>query len=294
VRRPRISCEEMFPYNRIRDIGTHAVGENLVSWKRPRGLDDVIVLTATNCTRGFEVFHDSYDVCEISRGACDYHYRGKRLVGAAGALQLFEPGELHRSPKVISVGDVRVLHLPREMVAKYAETLDLTRVLHWKTFQIDHPRVFGMIQRLHDCLERRSPLLEVQSRFTVCLETLLLAGAEAPPSAPAKDREPSAVRRGRDLLLSRIAEDVSLNEVAEASGLSVFRFIRAFRACYGCPPHAYLMRARLTEARQLLNAGESPSQTAAATGFFDQSHLTKYFRRTWWVTPGEYVRSLRG
>ncbi len=42
------------------------------------------------------------------------------------------------------------------------------------------------------------------------------------------------------------------------------------------------------QARQLLAVGESVTDAAVAVGFFDQSHLTRHFRRIVGVTPGRY------
>ena len=43
-------------------------------------------------------------------------------------------------------------------------------------------------------------------------------------------------------------------------------------------------------ARQLLEAGENTADVAVATGFADQSHLHRHFRRTLDLTPREYAR----
>jgi AraC-like DNA-binding protein len=57
-------------------------------------------------------------------------------------------------------------------------------------------------------------------------------------------------------------------------------------------PHAYLNQIRLERARQLLSAGEPSAQVAAATGFVDQSHLTRRFKGAFGVTPGQYRAAL--
>lgn len=41
-------------------------------------------------------------------------------------------------------------------------------------------------------------------------------------------------------------------------------------------------------ARRLLLAGRSPGAVAAATGFYDQAHLTRHFKRLVGVPPGRY------
>nr|WP_247385558.1 MULTISPECIES: helix-turn-helix domain-containing protein [unclassified Bradyrhizobium] len=43
---------------------------------------------------------------------------------------------------------------------------------------------------------------------------------------------------------------------------------------------------RLNDARELLRRGESIAGVAAETGFADQSHLGRFFRRAFGITPG--------
>jgi AraC-like DNA-binding protein len=64
--------------------------------------------------------------------------------------------------------------------------------------------------------------------------------------------------------------------------------VRLFRERTGLPPHALQVAHRVRAARRLLEAGETIAETAAATGFADQSHLHRHFQRSLGLTPGEY------
>lgn len=56
---------------------------------------------------------------------------------------------------------------------------------------------------------------------------------------------------------------------------------------------SYLQRCRLEYAKQLLTHGElTIAEIAAITGFFDQSHLSRRFRKVTGMTPGEFARDL--
>lgn len=269
--------------------------ESIVEWSRPPGLGGIVILRASNCTSGFNVFHDSYDVCELRRGACQYTYRGRHLAGQPGALQLFEPGESHSTPRVHLAGTIRVVHLPKSLIGTYASELELTsRAVHWRSFTLERQDLFKAVERFNDCLGSPSMTLERQSRLASLIETLLRAGAEEAPSPISILHEPLAIRRARDYLLARAEEDISLDDLARVAGLSRFHFLRVFKLRFGCPPHAFLMQVRLTKARSLLHAGYPPAQVAVTTGFFDQSHFTRYFKKAWRVTPSEYARALRG
>ena len=57
------------------------------------------------------------------------------------------------------------------------------------------------------------------------------------------------------------------------------------------PPARYVNLTRVNAARALLeNTDKLLSEIAAETGFFDQSHLTRIFKKERGVTPGQYRR----
>lgn len=83
-------------------------------------------------------------------------------------------------------------------------------------------------------------------------------------------------------------EQVSLAELAALAGVSRFKLLRSFAREMGVTPHAYLVQRRVSTARRLLAAGQTPVQAAMQAGFADQSHLTRTFVRYFGVTPARY------
>jgi AraC-like DNA-binding protein len=102
------------------------------------------------------------------------------------------------------------------------------------------------------------------------------------------------VRAVRDLLPERLADAPSLAELAALTGLSQFALLRAFRRETGMPPHAYLNQLRVRRARLLLDSGLTPADVAAQTGFADQAHMTRHFKRVVGVPPAAYQRERLG
>lgn len=100
---------------------------------------------------------------------------------------------------------------------------------------------------------------------------------------------PAARKRVLAHIDERLDQPVSLAELAELARMSVRNFCRAFRASLGCSPHQYLLRQRVERARQLIAAGRMPlCDIAQATGFADQSQLTRTFRKQVGITPAAY------
>ena len=86
-----------------------------------------------------------------------------------------------------------------------------------------------------------------------------------------------------------LERNISLAELAGVVGLSEFHFARKFRTEFTCPPHAHLIRKRIERAKAQLARGNVPLKVvAASSGFSDQSHMTRLFRRLLGMTPAEY------
>jgi AraC-like DNA-binding protein len=98
------------------------------------------------------------------------------------------------------------------------------------------------------------------------------------------------MRAVADLLETRLTDPPALAELATMTGLSQFAVLRSFRAETGLPPHAYLNQLRVRQARTLLDQGITPADVAFETGFADQAHLTRHFKRVVGVPPGAYQR----
>jgi AraC-like DNA-binding protein len=149
----------------------------------------------------------------------------------------------------------------------------------------------GEFARLHTALGTPTTRLERDERLTVWLHTLIgrYSTVRLPRSALGV-RDDRAFRLACDYLGDHPQRNVGLDELAAAAGIGKFRLIRVFRERTGLPPHALQVAHRIRAARHLLEAGQTIAATATATGFADQSHLHRHFRRGLGLTPGEYQR----
>lgn len=120
------------------------------------------------------------------------------------------------------------------------------------------------------------------------------SGAEAPTS-PLETPAARRLGRARDFIEASLAEDLSIETLADAAGMGVHAFPRAFARQFGMTPYQYVLQRRLERARELLVSTDLPIvEIALICGFSSQSHLSAAFRQRVGHSPAAYRKSGAG
>ncbi len=86
--------------------------------------------------------------------------------------------------------------------------------------------------------------------------------------------------RIREYIVANIGEPIEVAALAKIAGRSPFHFSRVFSRSVGVSPHRYIVHLRLLRALELARGGQAGlAEIAVRTGFADQSHLWRWFRR---------------
>ena len=97
-----------------------------------------------------------------------------------------------------------------------------------------------------------------------------------------------------DYVHDNIAMDLSLAELAAVAGLGTSTFKALFRQTVGMPVHRYVVRRRVEFAMNLLASGlVKLNDVALSSGFVDESHMSRCFRRVVGMTPAAVARQYR-
>jgi AraC-like DNA-binding protein len=157
---------------------------------------------------------------------------------------------------------------------------------------VDHPGLRDAmlrqrIDQLHHTLAAPGDELEAQSRLALVVDRLRQHLGGPRPEPPAGN----LAHRLRDLLDDRVPANVSLADAAGVLHAHPTHLVRAFTHEFGMPPHLYVTGRRVDLARRLLLAGMPAGEVAPAAGFYDQSHLTRHFRRVLGTSPARYARA---
>jgi AraC family transcriptional regulator len=125
------------------------------------------------------------------------------------------------------------------------------------------------------------------------LSVLIRAHDNAQKEGQVRKVNPSILRSIQQMK-ERFAKRLYVQEVAAQAGMSRRQFNRCFLDATGHAPHDYLLLVRLYRARDLMSrSGQLVclKEIAGLCGFYDQTHLSRHFRRIFGTTPAEFLRA---
>jgi len=100
---------------------------------------------------------------------------------------------------------------------------------------------------------------------------------------------PAHARLIEDYIEQNISRNITLEELANICNCTPVQFARKFHVHYGMRPHAYVLNRKVERACQHLRKDRlALKEIALLSGFSDQSHLNRVFRRHMNLTPAEY------
>ncbi|MBB4477625.1 AraC family transcriptional regulator [Rhizobium etli] len=236
--------------------------------------------------------HDTYALGVTVKGVQTFRYRGERRFSLPGQVIVLHPDEEHDGGAGTEDGlQYRMLYLEPALLLECleAEGLGLPFV---DEPVIGDPALAGVLLAALGELDR-----ELDELFVDDFVSRVTGGLSRHARLPRRPLGAIAwrqTRAARDYLEAHATRPVHSGELEAVTGLDRFVLSRHFRAAFATSPHRYLLMRRLQQARAMIGAGEGISDTAAATGFADQSHLNRHFKKAYGMTPGQWLVLVRG
>lgn len=228
--------------------------------------------------------HDSYAVGITTHGVQVFSYRGARRVCLPGQLHILHPDETHdgRAGGAEGLG-YRILYLAPALVGEALGGGPLPFVA--EPVHAPGPAARRVADLLADLDAPVDELIRADAVATVA-DTLAALGGR-PRHRGAVDL--AAVARVREYLWVHACERTPAAALEQIAGIDRFTLARHFRHAFGTSPDRYRTLRRLALARIGIEAGTALARVAAETGFADQSHMTRQFKRAYGLTPAGWA-----
>ena len=162
---------------------------------------------------------------------------------------------------------------------------------------VEDPQVEHILRALEADLEAGLPGGKLFGESLLCALAVHLQRSYAvtPPRIvkPGNGLPRARLNRVVEYIEGNLDREIGLTALAETAGMSTHYFSELFKQSVHVSPHQYVLRRRIERARKLLaDSRVTVLEAAVRSGFSDQSHFTKIFRRIVGVTPTGYRAAL--
>lgn len=237
--------------------------------------------------------HDALVVAATEAGGSEFKSRGRTEEARATVLLVFNPTEPHSGRMGRSERwRYRGLYLTQETIDAVTALLGAPAPSYFTANVFADADLLKAFLALHRALETPEDDLRARELLVACFGALFRRHGSDGGRIPRAPRDNVLLRDVAGLMRERHAEKLTLEELAGSAGLTPFQLIGLFNRTVGLTPHAYLTQLRLEAAMRHLQARRPIADAAHAAGFYDQSALTRYFKRAFGITPRQYAAAM--
>lgn len=238
--------------------------------------------------------HNTFSIGAITSGTSYYFDGHQTHQTLQGTVVLINPDTVHAcNPIANQPWSYLMFYVNHQWLAKLQPNANKSSF----TFQpikptISHDdEIYGGLIHLYSALTNSNHHLVIKQQIATHFFTKLLkklASNTISPYLLTNRLQPIA-----EYLSTHCTQNIYLEELCEQAALSPYYLTRQFKQIYGLPPHEYLINRRIQHGQLLLKKGESIIDAALSSGFADQAHFQRTFKKLLSATPKQYQTRLK-
>jgi AraC family transcriptional regulator len=183
-----------------------------------------------------------------------------------------------------------------QVLQRIGAEINASEVMLKPLLNLEDTFVTGAILALEADVRQGSPLGPIYGE-TIATALMTHLVHECAGIAPERLNRPTlnadVATKVRDYIEAHFAEPILLGDLASLAGIEIHKVTRAFKKSFGIAPHRYILRTRIARAKAMLRRHDmSLVDVALSTGFSNQSHFTKAFKKLTGLSPSNYRRSV--
>jgi len=238
--------------------------------------------------------HEGFCIAVVVEGAQQFNREGSQHIAASGQLLLINADQLHDGHSADDTLGCRyhAIYPQAELLQPVVDDLCGPGAgLPWLPPVVDDPALATTLLQLFHSLQCSDNPLQNETQFIHSIGQLIQRHGKRPCQPQPLRSASTKIQYVRDYLDNYCCHPISLNELSTLVELNPSYLSRLFRRSTGLAPHHYQLVRRIDRARQLIQRGLPLAQVALETGFTDQPHFNRHFKRYTGLTPGRYQQA---
>ncbi|WP_320176028.1 AraC family transcriptional regulator [Maridesulfovibrio sp.] len=243
--------------------------------------------------------HSSYIFSLIDQGERKVCINSQTCSYCAGEMCILPPGTSHscesiskdefgpHSYRALCVNPSYLQSLAEEISGKACSAPHFNPAIAYKDFdRISFDELFSLSKTTGTKLEKQTAL----NNFLYHALEHFSTNRIIPETTGPQD---NALSRVKEYIEQNFKNKITLNDLAETACLNPFHLQKLFVNRYGLSPQEQIISYRIYEAKTRIQSGEALIEAALNSGFSDQSHFSRHFKRIIGISPGRFLRENR-
>lgn len=234
--------------------------------------------------------HTIFSIGAITSGRSIYLHEKSRHTISTGTVVLMNPGEVHAcNPIEDQPWSYVMMYVDTHWLAAIQQGGEEGKDRGFQPIAVTHtqsPALYTGLIGLYAQLI--NPTLDALAKYEAAVAFFMLMQQTLGGSIQVLKKVSPKVERVVEYINANFMHTVRLEDMCMAASLSEAYLIRAFEQRYHMTPHAYLINRRIQHAQVQLRGGAPIADIAQATGFADQAHFQRVFKKHLGATPGQY------
>jgi AraC-like DNA-binding protein len=235
--------------------------------------------------------HGAMSVIMLTHGAKSYCIEGRRRAVLTGQIAIANPGEIHGC-EYIANGEWahRTWYISADLLSNLSEESGFKQCAEIGQPVLSNLRTSQFLLAAH-AQSLSDDVLHSETAALSGLTYLLRQHGQAQRLAEPRQTLGDAmqrVERYKEMMHAFLDLPMGLAQLAKECGVSRFQVIRDFQRVMRISPGDHHRALRMQKAKSLLAKSAPLSEIAMSTGYSDQSHFSRTFRRVYGITPKQY------
>lgn len=250
-----------------------------VTWQK---IFDVELYEGTLSAHSFPWhYHDCYIFIMVDSGIMQYHFQKEVVCVKEKEILLINPYEPHFNKPATDSCAYKVVFFS---TALFNADLSQNSMVYFEKKVVAAVSFFTKAQQFFKKIQTSMN----QKNFESILQPFLSLIGNEYSHAEKKLQFDKRIIPALQYIDLHLNEKITIIALASQCHISSFHFQRIFKQSMGLTVTVYLQQQRMEMSKALIRNGSKIVKAALDTGFFDQSHFHKQFKKMYATTPAQF------
>ena len=231
--------------------------------------------------------HNNFSIGLITKGECKLNIKNEKKLIKRNEIRIINPLETHFVENSNHWGYAN-LFIEKEYIYNIASSITSQPFKHL-TFnnKINDVKTINLFKKLINLDNLK--YIESEEVLIELIEIFIKKHSSVYIKKPKLDFNKKKIL---DYIYENYLEDIKLEDLEKIAGISKYYIIRVFKKHFLLTPYQFILKLRIEYALKLIQKNYPLSIVAVESGFFDQSHFIKEFKKIYGVTPLKFKEEI--